>query len=227
MDLRWPFSQGALWPFSFLIAARDEEVESLPGLWHSRPSLRARAGAVCSARVDWGSRQRSTHLNELEKVVAQKYRAGMDVDIYCTKCRANAVGAINAMMGQEIVQITCKICGSGPKKYRAAKGKGGPPSASPRQRSSSTTSGARSKPKVIGKSMALSPEEDLALWQARRNAAGSELPKYDIRETYIFGDAFKHPKFGMGSVEGLPGDGRMEVLFEQGRKLLIMGYVKK
>ena len=43
---------------------------------------------------------------------------------------------------------------------------------------------------------------------------------YKMTETYAPGDRVEHPKFGQGVVGMLPGDGKMNVFFENGRKTL-------
>lgn len=168
-----------------------------------------------------------------------KITAGVDVDIWCTKCKANTVGTIVAMVGAEIVQVTCKICGSGPKKYRPAKGKkavgvvpgGGAGASAPRAAAAPATAKAPKAPKAPRKAparkkdpSALAAAADLALWQARRDDLAGPPDPYDLRRTYAVGDALKHPKWGQGFVEEVKGDDRMQVLFEEGRKLLVMAY---
>ena len=159
-----------------------------------------------------------------------KVSAGTDVDIWCTKCKANTVGTVVAMVNGAIAQVTCKICGSGPKKYRPAKGKKAVGAAKPagrRSRSTSRSSTGRRRttaPRVA--STPMSKEANLALWQTRRDAETREPFRYDVRATYATGDAIKHPKWGLGFVEQVRGEERIEVLFEEGRKLLIMSYSK-
>ena len=162
-----------------------------------------------------------------------KITAGVDVDIWCTKCRANTAGTVVAMVGSEIAQVTCKICGSGPKKYRPAQGKravGAAAEAKPRaaakEKKPKAAAASSTGPKAKKSSTALSAAADLALWQSRRDAVEGNPDRYDLSRTYVEGEALRHPKWGLGFVESAKPDGRMQVLFEDGRKLLVMSYKK-
>lgn len=169
-----------------------------------------------------------------------KLSAGMDVDIYCTKCQANAVGAINAMVGDQIVQVTCKICGSGPKNFRPAKGKPDPNAAPSgktkfKEQTPAKVKAAKaarplrdaSAPKPRASRSTVDPAAaDLALWQVKRDESGGVASTYEIQRTYQVGEALKHPSWGLGFVMGVQGGAKMDVLFESGRKLLVMAWRK-
>jgi len=176
-----------------------------------------------------------------ESVFAMKISAGSDVDIWCTKCKANAVGTVVAMVDTEIAQVTCKICGSGPKKYRAAKGKGAAEVAkksavkakstrSTRQPSKPLLSyvipvstGAVEKAKAERKeALAAGRKADSELWLTKQELLKGKSEVYDTHNTYTEGTIIDHSRWGLGIVEAVRGEDRIEVLFAKGRKLLVM-----
>jgi hypothetical protein len=48
--------------------------------------------------------------------------------------------------------------------------------------------------------------------------------KYSPKERYEAGDVLEHPSFGRGIATAIKGGTKIEVLFEQGSKLLIQGW---
>ena len=53
--------------------------------------------------------------------------------------------------------------------------------------------------------------------------AGSSALTYDMQARYKVGSLVKHPKFGLGVVKQLLGANKVEILFEEGVKLLRCG----
>jgi hypothetical protein len=47
------------------------------------------------------------------------------------------------------------------------------------------------------------------------------VKSYDMNSNFSMGDVIRHPKFGLGAVETLFPPNKIEVRFEEGRKLLL------
>jgi len=76
----------------------------------------------------------------------------------------------------------------------------------------------KSKPKRATKSSAVRSKRVVArkLDADEVSQHKGRAPTYDRHKTYVVGDWFNHPKFGVGRVEAVMPGGSMEVLFENG-----------
>lgn len=139
-------------------------------------------------------------------------KTAADVESICSKC-GDVWHVVVAKVGDQIAKVQCKECGAY-HRYRppGAKKKS---TATPRKRSSST--GGRKSAK--SKSTAKAPE-----------AAGPEIEpdmsrpvrEYGASQSYEPADRVEHVKFGLGVVENV-GDGKMQVYFPSGRRVLAQG----
>ena len=50
-----------------------------------------------------------------------------------------------------------------------------------------------------------------------------KVSNYDMKASYQVGDLVNHPKFGLGVVRQLVGPNKVEIVFEEGAKLLRCG----
>ncbi|HET8676486.1 MAG TPA: hypothetical protein VFO63_11900, partial [Blastocatellia bacterium] len=62
--------------------------------------------------------------------------------------------------------------------------------------------------------------------RSREAAAFTIDPKrpvksYNMDSSFSAGDVINHPKFGLGSVESSPGPNKIEVRFQEGKKMLV------
>jgi hypothetical protein len=125
---------------------------------------------------------------------------GKEVDAYCGKCKLELAHIIVAMNGSRIAKVECKTC-HGVHAYR-----GGPPA--PRKR----------RVAAKGERQPLTPGEYDTL------IAGRDLSRARAyRPASVFGanDVIDHPTFGLGVVVRVLADGKIEVGFPVGLKLLV------
>lgn len=145
-----------------------------------------------------------------------KVAVGKDVEAVCRKC-GEVWHVIMAMDGAKITKVQCKQC-SAYHRYRppegespvdaSAKPAARKKSASPRKTSTRKTG----KKRASKKSPYAEPlvEPDLS----------RPIRQYTMSERYTPGDRVVHRKFGEGVVEMSPGDGKINVFFEDGRRTL-------
>ncbi|MEM9458559.1 MAG: hypothetical protein AAGF11_30555 [Myxococcota bacterium] len=139
---------------------------------------------------------------------------GKDVEAVCRKC-GEVWHVIVSVEDGKITRVQCKEC-MAYHRYRPPEGeervdaKAKPRKASTRKASTRKKSSTKKKTK---KSTAY--DEPLVEPDLSR-----PIRIYKMTETYAPGDRVEHPKFGQGVVEMLPGDGKMNVFFENGRKTL-------
>ena len=139
---------------------------------------------------------------------------GKDVEAVCRKC-GEVWHVIVSIEDGKITRVQCKEC-MAYHRYRPPEGeervdaKAKPRKVSTRKTSTRKRSSTKKKTK---KSTAY--DEPLVEPDLSR-----PIRIYKMTETYAPGDRVEHPKFGQGVVEMLPGDGKMNVFFENGRKTL-------
>jgi hypothetical protein len=146
-------------------------------------------------------------------MTTRKPAAGEVIGAHCTRCREIRNHIIVAMVGEKVVRVECNTCGGvhnykSPPEPRAARtpaagkaspGKSGAPPSSPRRNPGAA---------------------DRAEWEelTRSLSAGQAIP-YAMTRSYQINDLLAHPLFGLGIVRSR-GSNKIEVLFQDGKKLL-------
>jgi hypothetical protein len=119
------------------------------------------------------------------------------IEARCTKCRKVTNHLIVAMVGTKPADVQCNSC-NGTHRYR-------PPVSS-------------AKPaKRTGDSPTVKQDE----WAELRTAMSHQIARdYAMDKEYRVGTVITHPNFGLGLVQRVVGNRKMEVLFEDGRKMM-------
>lgn len=141
---------------------------------------------------------------------AMKPAAGREIDAWCTRCKLELGHTITAMVNDAVVQVRCNTC-QGVHKFRV-------PAAEKAKKSAKTRT---AKSKAVVKAARVTSE--VRRYQQRiadrdLNTAITYSPQIDPSKDQLI----EHPKFGLGVVNTVSDD-RAEVLFETGKKLLIIG----
>lgn len=134
--------------------------------------------------------------------------AGQDVDTYCTKCKMELAHVIIAVANGRIARVQCKTCGS----QHAHRDK----RRSERKRSQGSTTRVRG-----AKSHSASGADVYETTMAGRDI--SRAKPYRATEVFTSDEVLNHKKFGIGLVTRVLDDGKIEVLFEDGKKTLAHG----
>jgi hypothetical protein len=143
-------------------------------------------------------------------MAAKIQTAGDIIDAYCTSCRTVMNHTIVSMVQAHPARVQCNTCG-GVHNYRKGK------SASPTSRTTPKLPTTRQTRKDSGN--AAHPE-----WVAmQRGQDTSTAIGYDMQSRYKVGNLVRHPKFGLGIVKSLVSPNKVEILFEEGSKLLRCG----
>lgn len=130
----------------------------------------------------------------------KKYKVGGSCDSWCTKCKLVLEHVIIAMVGAAPKRVECNTCHS-QHNYRL-----------PKEKKATTRKTSAKRPRVTRarKWSTIVGERDTA-----------EAKPYAISAAFEADQLLDHPMFGIGVVrEALPGD-KIEVLFEDGAKLLV------
>jgi len=127
-------------------------------------------------------------------------RIGKEVLAFCGKCKLERTHTIAAMDADGTVRkVTCSMCGSN-HNYR--------------QKAPAAAKSGRTG-KANGKAT-----------RSKEHAAFSPDPKrpvraYNMDTSFSTGDVINHPKFGLGSVELTRPPNKIEVRFQEGKKVLL------
>jgi hypothetical protein len=124
---------------------------------------------------------------------------GKDVDSWCTKCKMMLAHTVETVANGRITRVHCNTC-KGQHAYRAKP----PGTSSTRSRSSKT---ATPRP------------PDYASLLKGRDAAAAKA--YAPTERFAEGDFIRHATFGPGVVTARKDVNKIEVIFEDGPKVLI------
>ncbi len=139
---------------------------------------------------------------------------GDDVEAWCTRCRMNLNHRVIAVVGPEIKRVHCLTCG-GDHNYHPPKRD--VPASRPNA-VTRTTSSAKST-SASEKSAAKAASE----WTTFMAEMQPDTPVrgYGIFESYEQSEYIDHPTFGRGRVLVILGREKIEVIFKEGRKILL------
>lgn len=133
------------------------------------------------------------------------HRVAEEIVAYCTSCRMDLRHVICAIDGERIVRVLCKTC----KKEHAYR--------RPKQVGALLT-----KKKAKGKTSTRKSRSAFAEWEKAMETCKDRPGKsYTLEGAFEEGDKVDHGTFGMGLVRKLIRPKKMEVLFEEGIKILV------
>jgi hypothetical protein len=153
-------------------------------------------------------------LNEDTMPLWKAPAVGDEIDSRCPRCKEETIHRVVAMMTGSVHLVLCTRCNS-QHRHRALL-YGAKKVAWPTERQA----------KVLLKYRAAKEPKSQALrqqWQTMKESAGEIAPAaYDQRQAYTQGQAVQHPVFGLGFVRKLTGPSKMEVVFADRVKVLVM-----
>jgi uncharacterized Zn finger protein (UPF0148 family) len=157
----------------------------------------------------------------IEKVIS----AGDEVNSYCTTCKLVLAHRVVAVVDGKIENVICKTCGRRhryrphPPKSRAAKSvtRRGTVSVSKKETSAMEKKTAKTR----------KTKDPTIRWEELFAKKDVSLAKtYSMKGLFALDDVIEHEKFGYGLVTAIRAEGKMEVLFKEGAKLLVCGWEK-
>jgi len=142
----------------------------------------------------------------------RKLSAGDIIEARCTRCRDILNHRIVAMVAEKVVRVECNTCGGVHNYYP-------PPSLkSPKTPGGSTVRKDAAAPRASKKDSARSERDEWA--SLRHNMMLDRAIVYNMNTRYKVNDLLDHPVFGYGVVKLVIVPNKMQVLFEDGIKLL-------
>ena len=138
----------------------------------------------------------------------RKPRVGQEIAAYCGKCKDERSHTVAAMDGDTVKRVTCSSCG-GTHNYKIAPAAGAKKPADP-------TADGEARPAKKRASSRRSKEGDVFSIDPKR-----PVKPYDMNNSFSAGDVINHSKFGLGAVETAFPPNKIEVRFQEGKKLLL------
>ncbi|MBT1070292.1 hypothetical protein [Pelotalea chapellei] len=146
----------------------------------------------------------------------KKLSAGDIIDARCTRCKEVLNHRIVAMVEEKVVRVECNTCGGAHGYYPppAPKAAKAPKKASTGSSSKSSGTSTRTSRKDPG-------EADRDEWAALRpNMESERAVAYTMDGKFRMNSLVNHSSFGLGVVKQLIPPNKMQVLFQDGMKLL-------
>lgn len=138
------------------------------------------------------------------------YRAGQEIDSYCTKCKLDLTHKIVAVVGNKPVKVECRTC-YGVHNYRAPKSA---VAATPTARASSGARASSSRATTVSRA---EPEPPPSPPDSAR------ILLYQPSERFAVGAWISHKTFGLGVVLRELATNKIEVRFDADTKVLVHG----
>src|SRR5262245_4359239 len=138
-------------------------------------------------------------------IEASKKRPGGNVDSWCGKCKRILAHTIEAMVGDKPARVHCNTC-----KAQHTYKPNAPSKVTRQARETENTSGP--------------PRKRVSRYEASLKGKDATLARrYSPQDNYAPGDVVDHPHFGLGVATVLKDPTKIEILFEQGPKVLVHG----
>jgi len=138
-------------------------------------------------------------------------KPGENIDSWCGKCKRMLAHTIEALVGDKPARVHCNTCNA-QHGYKANE----PGAGSRKPRPAATAADGSVSPKPV---RARANRYQQLLKGKDRAAARSYSPK----DRYSLGDVMEHPNFGFGVATAIKDGTKIEVLFENGPKVLVQG----
>ncbi|WP_051822454.1 hypothetical protein [Desulfonatronum thiodismutans] len=151
-------------------------------------------------------------------MTTESIQAGSSVESACRKCKTVTDHHVVVMIDEKIGKVQCKVCG-GQHAHR-------PPKAAPAPKAAAQPKAtADKKPRASAAKKPAGPKkpspEVLALWEGKvASTAPADVKPYAMTADFADGDVISHTVFGPGYVQRFIKPNMIEVLFEDGLKML-------
>ena len=140
---------------------------------------------------------------------------GENIDAHCLKCKLVLAHIVLYKVAGAVSKVKCKTCGA-EHKYRGIK-----PPAKKSDPAAGVAKEKRAKPGTAPKNV---DSQAPMQWAARQRDINPEIPikDYCMQNPYKVNDMIRHSIFGLGFVERVVSDKRIDVLFQDAVKSMAM-----
>ena len=142
--------------------------------------------------------------------VKPTHEIGKEVEAYCSKCKYKMVHIVTTVVDNEIKKVMCKGCNN-THVYRPEKPAKRPVAKKSGNSTSTLTTIRRPR------------KRDWASLRTKINE--SQIIDYNIKKDFTDAQSVHHKKFGVGIITKILSDKKIEVIFENGTKVLAQNWV--
>lgn len=148
-------------------------------------------------------------------MISKKLSAGDIIDARCTRCREILNHRIVAMVEDKVVRVECNTCGGVHNYYP-------PPTAKEARAAKIAKEPSAARASATPRSSKKDPtESDREEWASLRPTMQIDRAQdYNMNGAFRVNSLILHPTFGLGFVKLLIAPNKMQVLFQDGIKLL-------
>ena len=132
---------------------------------------------------------------------------GQEIEAYCGKCKEDTIHLITTLKDDKIEKVMCKVCMGYHKFKKPSKSKTEPVIKTAATKAKKTTRPRRNK------WTRLLDDSDL-----------NSAIEYKMEKNYEVATAIHHKTFGMGVVKSIIDNQKMEVLFQDGERIMVQNY---
>ncbi|MFQ5751200.1 MAG: hypothetical protein ACE5HI_04320 [bacterium] len=140
----------------------------------------------------------------------KKLEVGQEIETQCTKCKTEMIHVITAIKDDKISKVMCKGCLTTHKYHAASVTKRG--RGRPRKTDKSPSKPAKRRGRKKDWPTLVSKIEE------------SEIVDYSISEDFSDISAIRHKKFGVGVITKILADNKIEVVFQEDKKILAQNW---
>ncbi len=151
---------------------------------------------------------------------SKQLSAGDFIDARCTKCKLVTNHTIVAMVEDKPARVMCNTC-NGTHNYHAPKVPKAPKAAKAAKAPRVTSAGRATSAKKSATAKQKELLADIEQWQSLSlDADPTKAIPYNMQASFKMGNWVTHPTFGMGVVTEVFKPNKVEILFQDGKKLL-------
>ena len=134
-------------------------------------------------------------------------KPGDDVDSWCGTCKLILAHTIEALVDDTPARVHCNTCKA---QHRYRPNEPGKARKTVRQRKGAATPGAQTRKARASRYEKLLKGQDISL-----------AKRYSPTGSYVLGDVVEHARFGVGVTTTVKAGNKIEVVFEDGVKMLV------
>ncbi|MFQ5864510.1 MAG: hypothetical protein ACE5IW_04690 [bacterium] len=140
----------------------------------------------------------------------KQYEIGQEIATLCSKCKSEMIHVITAVTDDKIKKVMCKGCYT-THVFRKASSESKTKSGPGRPRKSDSKTPVRRSRKYDWSKLVSELDE-------------SQIVNYEINDDYTEKEAIRHKRFGVGIIIKVISDIKIEVLFQDDRKILAQNW---
>lgn len=148
---------------------------------------------------------------------------GREVQAYCNKCKVDTIHIITSVEAGKISRVMCQLCMSY-HKYKAPQSQDQKKETKVKRTTTKTKKAASSATKKTATKRRRRTKRKVSWEDLIQTVDEKDAVNYTIDGAYNDGMLLNHKAFGLGVIRTILSETKMEVVFEEGTKILVQNY---